>query len=614
VREALSAVGVASVQRGSQNVFATAEAEELERVLLAIAEPGREQLIGAALATELMGYSGDELYLLRTNEAAWEKAVEMFREAHREWRERGFIPMLRTFLHHYDVVYRLLQYTDGERRVTNLRHLAERLHCDADRQGMSGLLAWFAGKRKAPGFANLEELLRLESDENLVKILTIHVAKGLEFPLVFCPFLWDGKLWSKNDDVLAFHDPQTREAVVDFGSETIEQAREQARLEERAENMRLLYVALTRAKYRCCMIWGNIKDAEASAPAWLLKGAAAQIDPTNMRGDVERLQASSNGAIAVVDLPTGRDGHFQPGDPTSPVLAARVFTGSIDDTKRVTSFTGLAHGRALEAPDYDATPEREPLAEEITGRLDIFTFPRGAQAGKCLHAIFETVDFVALARDDLSRIVARELAAHGFESEWAGVVAEMVERVIATPLDENGTLQLNRVPRSKRLDELEFYYPLASLSHAGLKQILVASGFPDEIRDRIGELTFAPLQGYMRGFIDLVFEHDARYYLVDYKSNWLGSTIHAYQRDALERAMGREAYYLQYLVYCVALHRYLQLRVRGYSYDTHFGGVRYLFLRGMHPKAGASCGVYSDKPPHALIDALDRYLRTGGTT
>jgi exodeoxyribonuclease V beta subunit len=245
-----------------------------------------------------------------------------------------------------------------------------------------------------------------------------------------------------------------------------------------------------------------------------------------------------------------------------------------------------------------------------TGR-DIFAFPRGAQAGKCLHAIFEHVDFANLARPDLERVVGRELMAHGFENVWVQVVADMVERVVATPLDDSGALRLDRVPLAKRLDELEFYYPLSGLSHMGLKQILLKWGFPGDIRERIGELTFATMHGYMRGFIDIVFEHGGRYYLADYKSNWLGPTPDAYQPEALAKAMGRETYYLQYLVYCVALHRYLQLRVRGYSYDTHFGGIRYLFVRGMHPDSGVTRGVYADKPPRELIEALDGYLKTG---
>jgi exodeoxyribonuclease V beta subunit len=379
--------------------------------------------------------------------------------------------MLRNFLHRYGVVYRLLEYTDGERRVTNLRHLAERLHCDADKLGMGGLLAWFSAKRKAPGYANIEELLRLESDENLVKILTIHVAKGLEFPLVFCPFLWDGKLFSKDDEVLTFHDPETHAAVIDFGSETREQSREQAKAEERAENIRLLYVALTRAKYRCWMVWGKINEAETSAPAWLLhrgapkKNAAAQVQAlledasgvslADMRVDLDRLQRSSNGAIAVVDFPSAAVS-LAPAETSSPVLAARAFTGAIGDSKRVTSFTGLAHGRSLEAPDYDAA-DREAELEPIASGRDIFAFPRGAQAGKCLHAIFEHVDFTKLARPELELLVGKQLAAHGFESVWVQTIADMVERVAATALDEGGALRLDRVPLKKRLDELEFY-------------------------------------------------------------------------------------------------------------------------------------------------------------
>ena len=623
-REALAALGVACVQRGGASVFASREAEELERVLIAIAEPSREQLISAALATDMIGLSGDELYARQGDESRWEETVESFRAAHREWRERGFIPMFRNFVHRHEVLRRLLAYSDGERRVTNLLHLSELLHCDADIQGMSGLLAWLSAKRKAPANSNLEELLRLESDENLVKILTIHTAKGLEFPLVFCPFLWDGNLRSAKADVIRFHDDNG--AVLDLGSDALESHRDQAVLEERAEEMRLLYVALTRAKYRCWMVWGKINEAETSAPAWLLHrgerkpsaGARVQalledaspVSFANMRGDLERLERSSQGSIAVVEIPSADGIRFEPRDTAPPALAARAFTGVIGDTKRVTSFTGIAHGRSVEAPDYDAA-NRDAEPEPVVDGRDIFAFPRGAQAGKCLHAIFEHVDFTKLVRPELELVVSQQLAAHGFDGVWVPTIAGMVERVVATPLDAAGTLRLNRVPLSKRLDELEFYYPLSALSHAGLKQVLLAWGFPDDIRERIGELTFTTIHGYMRGFIDLVFEHEGRYYLADYKSNWLGPTITSYQADALGKAMAREAYYLQYLVYCVALHRYLRLRVRDYRYDTHFGGVRYLFVRGMRPESGAACGVYADKPAQGLIDALDRYLTTG---
>jgi exodeoxyribonuclease V beta subunit len=611
MRDALARCGVPSVQRGSESVFETPEAEELERVLLAIAEPGRESLVCGALTTEMMGRSGEALFEVRADESKWEDLVETFREAHRDWHELGFIRMLRAFLQRDRIMCRLLEYADGERRVTNLLHLTEHLHCESETRGVNGLVAWLAAKRAAPGSANEEELLRLESDENLVKILTVHVAKGLEFPLVFCPFVWDGILRSGKENPAAFHDAATaNRTVLDFGSARLDDAREQAKREERAENLRLFYVAATRAKYRCWMVWGFIKEAETAAPAWLLHSRGQPLEPAGMRKDLARLVKRAKGAIRVTELVPPEPVTFKPGGESDAPLVSREFEGDIRDTRRVTSFTGLAHGRTIEAPDYDAR-DRPLEPEAPIGGRDIFAFPRGAHAGKCLHAIFEHLDFATATRREMEHVVTRDLAAHGFDTQWTRAVADMVQAVIATPLDEGGPSRLADVPRTRRLDELEFYYPIRELSDRGVRDVLLQWGFPDEVRQRIGALTFATVQGYMRGFIDLVFEHGGRYYLADYKSNWLGPTREDYRRPQLEKAMGREAYYLQYLVYCVALHRYLGARVGGYRYDTHFGGVRYLFLRGMHPDLGPACGVYSDRPAEGLIRALDDYLRTG---
>ena len=621
VNAALAARGIASVQRGAHSVFCTPEGGELERVLAAVAEPGREALIGAALATEMMGMTGEALYVLQGDETRWEKTVESFREAHRTWHEHGFMHMLRAFLQRYGVIPRLLEYADGERRATNLLHLAELLHCEAGRQGMDAVLALLAAKRAQPSDAIEAELLRLESDENLVKLLTVHAAKGLEFPLVFCPYAWDGGLRSVKADVLAFHDPEQNYApVVDFGSDAIDAAREQAICEERAESLRHLYVALTRAKYRLWMAWGNVNDAASAAPAWLLhraprdESAQARAFGTaelprldRIRADLERVASGAGGAIGIAALPVAAETVSAEGLSVEKLSGARRFEGVIRDTRYVTSFTALAHGRVIEAPDYDAA-DREPLPESVSGR-DIYAFPRGAQAGRCVHAIFEHVDFARATRVELERVVQRELAAHGFDAVWLRALTAMVEAVVATPLDASG-MRLCDISRERRLDELEFYYPIAALNDRTLRRLLADAGLPDEIRERVESLTFTPTQGYMRGFIDLVFEHEGRYYLADYKSNWLGATPDAYDGAALATVMGREAYYLQYLVYCVALHRYLGSRLPGYRYESHFGGVRYLFVRGMQPASGAT-GVYADRPAASVIAALDEYLRSG---
>lgn len=627
-RDALRALGVASVERGVENVFATREAEELERVLMAIAEPGREPLVRAALTTDMMGFSGAALHEICADEARWEQMIESFREFHREWREHGFIGMARAYFQRFEVMTRLLEYADGERRATNVLHLAELLHREAGRHGIGGLMEWFSGKRKSPAPGNDEELLRLESDENLVKILTVHVAKGLEYPLVFCPFLWDGTLRSREASAIMFHDPaQEDKPVLDVGSEGLAAGRALAQREELAESLRLIYVALTRAKYRCWMVWGNIRDAGTSAPAWLLHRASDQdgaspskkedpaiiaipLSDAKIRADLDRLAKGAGGTIRVAPIPLGSGIRFEPPEATAPALSPRPFVAALRDAWRVTSFTGLTHAHAAETPDYDAA-DRWAEAEAAAGAQDIFAFPRGARTGKCLHAIFEQADFTNLSRARLETLVARELSSHGFGAHWVPVVADTVQRVVATPLDETGTLRLDRVPAAARFNELEFYYPIAGLSDVGLRALLLDWGFPEEIRERIGSLTFAPAHGFMKGFIDLIFEAGGRFYLADYKSNWLGATLDAYGQAGLARAMAREAYYLQYLIYCVALHRYLASRVPGYDYESRFGGVRYLFVRGMRPESGLACGVYADRPSAGLISALDDFLRTG---
>jgi exodeoxyribonuclease V beta subunit len=165
------------------------------------------------------------------------------------------------------------------------------------------------------------------------------------------------------------------------------------------------------------------------------------------------------------------------------------------------------------------------------------------------------------------------------------------------------------------MDELRFYYPIAHLEPRRLAALLAPHGHGGgAIRGRIEDLSFDPVQGFMTGSMDLVFEHDGRYYLADYKSNWLGGDPDAYRADRLSRVMGREAYDLQYLIYTVALHRYLGQRVVGYDYATHFGGVFYLFVRGMSPARGADCGVFRDRPSPSLVGARARYLAVGDGT
>ncbi|VAX10867.1 Exodeoxyribonuclease V beta chain [hydrothermal vent metagenome] len=619
----LRMLGIHSVQQSRENVFHSHEAVELERVLCAVAEPGRQSLVMAALATDMLAINGNAIDELMGDEQQLEQHLGFFQTQHQQWQEHGFMRMFRHLLAEGDIAKRLLSLVQGERRLTNLQHLGELLHQrDIDGQpGMDGLIKWLSRCRQTSGQGSEEAELRLESDENLVQIVTIHKSKGLQYPIVFCPFLWDGKLHSETAKSFSFHDDlHGLQPVLELGSETIEESRPQAVQEEFAEGIRLLYVALTRAQHRCYFVWGNLAGAGKSALAWLLHPAESvpqtaeafkQLDNEMLQQRLDEVVQQSAGGILVEPLPGG-DG--------MPILSmaakqladgVRHLTRGLNSTSRVTSFTALASGHSGELPDYDAQQPR-PAAERTAH--NIFGFPRGARAGCCLHAIFEQLDFAGCHRPGLEQLVHATLQAHGFAMEWMHVIADMVERVLATPLNAQG-LCLQNIGQKQRLIELEFYYPLAPVDGAGLRAILLNHGFVAEgnpIRNAMERLDFMAVSGFMKGFIDLVFEVDGRFYLVDYKSNWLGDEVEAYAPECLTKVIAREDYYLQYLFYTLALHRYLGQRLPDYDYDQHFGGVFYFFLRGMNQARGADYGVYQNLPKKGLIEALDKYLIADG--
>lgn len=627
VIQALQARGIACVQQSRDKVFASAEAAELERLLVAVLEPTREAALRAALTTAMLGIDGNQLMELSADEQAWQEWLERFQNYHQLWRERGFIRFFRSLLQQEEVHARLLAYVDGERRLTNLLHLGELLHAQvADTGvGMEGLVGWFAQQRREPGADEAAEL-RLESDERLVKVVTIHASKGLEYPIVFCPFLWDGPTRVSHTVPIAFHDPQQdHQAVLDYGSSSFTVGCELAEEEQLAEDLRLAYVALTRARHRCYVVWGKCNGLQSTGLGWLLHGRhieearplpglqtlLSKRTLAELQQDLQQLAAQQPAAIHVQPMPDVDAATIpEPVELPHP-LQARRFERELRHGWRVSSFSWLAGQVApgAERPDYDAelSPAEEPV--EASG---IFAFHRGGRPGICLHSIFEHWEFTDPNEKRLQQLVERKLRRYGFEPEWTETIATMVQDVLATPLDGQD-LRLGELSASRRIDELEFHYPLARLDGGALATLLREHGFLPEItqREHLGRLQFSLSEGFMKGFIDLVFEYQGRYYLADYKSNWLGATHADYRAERLAAVMGEQGYYLQYLIYSVALHRYLRQRLPDYDYEQHFGGVYYLFLRGMSPELGMRNGVFHDKPPATLVAALDRYLRSG---
>ncbi len=625
VKAALAARGIASVTYGQDSVYHSEEAAGMARVLAAVAEPTREALLRAALATEMLGRDAAALDALAEDGVEWEALLDRFVGYQRLAREHGFIRMWRSLLMDEGVAARVLALPNGERRMTNLQHLADLLHqtvgeTGADLESLARLLA--QARTRPIGEAEAQQL-RLESDEHLVQVLTLHAAKGLEFAVVYCPFLWDGRLRSTQEDWLRFHDERGRLAF-DLGSDRIEAHRLRAQHDELGENLRLVYVALTRAKHRCVVVWGAINEAETSALAWLLHGDGAAsgdriaalrerfraLSDGGLRAALLERGERCDGAIALCDLPEEAGLSVQAESPAAaPGFAARRFEGRIPAPWRVSSFSGLIAAQEREAPDYDALPHAvAPRSAEPAPPDTLFALPRGARIGTLIHQLFESIDFAW----PQGAPVRAKLAEFDVDARWAPVLGRMLADVVATPLDDAGALRLDRVDTARRLVELEFVFPVGEAQLHALRDALAplrAAG--SRLPESIGRLVLPPARGFIRGFVDLVFEFEGRYYIADYKSNWLGNRYEDYAPARLAAAMSESFYDLQYLLYTVALHRHLRLRLPGYDYERHFGGVYYLFVRGMQPALGCRSGVYAARPPGEMIEGLDRlFTRT----
>lgn len=638
IRDALTPLGIPCVMRSDMTIFATDEAREVCTLLQGLLNPGGEAGVRAALVTDILGRTGSDIATLLDNEAAWERCLEQFREYHQIWHDRGFMVMTRLLLEQHGVRGRLLRYSDGERRLTNLLHCFEVIHGKAHELGvgMEGLVTWFS-ERVSAREKKEEHEIRLETDEKAVKILTIHVSKGLEYPIVFCPYLWTGLI--ANDEVATFHEGPTM--VKDYGSDEFSRHQEWAEKEQLAESLRLLYVAVTRARYRCYLYGGKVTSSsdksrpETSPLAYLFHASPATRTAEDLVMQVasdfstltaealqEQLQecaADGDGSISVAPLPEDlAPGTWQPDQDRSAGFACRTFRGTVRNDWRVASFTSfVSHDpKTAELPDRDealrADEPARPGSDVPTEGMTIFTFPRGARAGIFMHAIFEELDFSAASESSIAKIVGKNLEVHGFDQAWQPCICAMVATVINASLPAPGAaFSLSDLKAGSWLPELEFFFPLKFVTSEKLRRLL--QGYSDEhqpvdLDAVLSSLQFKPVRGLVRGFMDMVFEHNGRYYLLDWKSNHLGYRVEDYNQEVMSHEMVRNRYPLQYLLYTVALNKYLSLRIENYNYEQHFGGVFYFFLRGVNLQEGDDYGIFRTTPPAGLVKTLTELL------
>ena len=719
VRKALRAQGIRSVYLSEdESVYASPVVPALLRWLQAAAEPASGRLLRAALGTTLCGLDALQLARLVHDELHWEERVAQFQRYREIWRSQGVLPMVRHMLQDFGVVPRLLAQ-GGERQLTDLLHLSELLQQASTRlEGEHALVRYLQEQRDAPEGERDARRQRLESDDARVRVVTVHKSKGLEYPLVFLPFFCAARPVGAKDALLRWHDADGQLRLVP-GRAADDEIVAAADAERLGEDLRKLYVALTRARHATWVGLGALEDLQRSAAGHLL-GLGDE------GGDGHRLFAAlqeqvgqwregiAPGVVAVEEASLPADGHgdggmaqaalWSPSErasgrgavgwKTPPMLpgqswprwwiasysalevedVATTLSASGSPSDRGVHETVAAHGGAervksvagegwepgrnvdeSDAPYGDSaltdTWAEQRAADAVWQRhlvqaaeasalvvdseqgagvpgSSVHDFVRGPQAGTFLHGLLEWAGrqgFATLAKDParLAEQVRWRLQRMPDWQPWQSLLTDWLVRLLTQPLplDAGGR---GRAPDSTPDMPVDAGYAPSdggsSFTLAGLRQYQVEMSFMLAVQDIdlpaldawVRQHTFSgaarppllpgQLNGMLKGFIDLVFEHDGRFYVLDYKSNWLGSSDEAYRGETMQAAVLAHRYELQYLFYLLALHRLLKVRLPDYDYDRHVGGALYLFLRG---SGAPSRGVFAARPPRAVIEALD---------
>lgn len=623
VRGELSARGVRSVYLSDKDsVFAAQEAHDVLTWLKACAEPDVERPLRAALACITLNLSLAELERLNQDELAWEARVMQFRHYRELWRKQGVLPMLRRLLHDFQLPQTLITRSDGERVLTNLLHLSELLQqAAAELDGEQALIRHLSEHLALSGQAGEEQILRLESDEQLVKVVTIHKSKGLEYPLVFLPFICSAKPVDGSRLPLHYHDATGKAQVtLKPTAELIVQADD----ERLAEDLRLLYVALTRAQHAC---WLGVTDLKRgnnnssvlhlSALGYLLGGGAPLAESAGLKRWLEDLQQDCP-ALSYGEMPEATVEHYHPPHNDATLLAPLIPKRKASENWWIASYSALRIGDSMsvgtdEAPESpqaqklfdDERLDPQAPREVVAGGADIHRFPRGPNPGTFLHGLLEWAGdegFTATPQA-VEDAIARRCNRRGWEG-WITALSDWLQHLLTSPLHiGGGQAPVVFEQLTQYRVEMEFWFASHKVDVLKLDELV-----RQYTHNGVARVAAEPvlLNGMFKGFIDLTFEHDGRYYVADYKSNWLGVDDAAYTEQAMEQSILDNRYDLQYVLYLLALHRQLKARLVDYDYDRHVGGALYLFLRGTR---APSQGVYFSRPPRELIERLDRLFQ-----
>lgn len=611
VQAALRKANLASVFLSNRdNLFSAHEAQDLYRVLDGIwhyQEPAR---LTAALSSALFGLSHQTLVdlLYHNDDALWDALMERVVLLRTMWLQRGCMTLI---LHLLEASFAASD-EQMERKLTNYLHLAEVLEREAAHQAHPDqLLIWLHRQISEPALA-AEQVQRLESDAHLIQLVTQHGSKGLEYPVVFVPFASDYRNPLKQGNTVPafyrYYNADQGGLALQLGQ--VQSVQQRVREEGDAEAMRLLYVAVTRAAHRCYLGVAPFDEHQHSPLAKAL-GLGESHDWAEA---IERISQTGQGHTGWLDVAASQPVQLAaPARQASAPLRLDTFDGDVTEAWRLYSFSALARRQqVVNQTRREQESVDEPLiATDPQATLATrFAFEKGASAGNLLHDILEHTDF---SQPDWEQHASQRLTLFGVSDEAdQQAVFAWLDDILQAPLDPSG-LCLADLPLSATLREAEFYFPLEQVSLPALNRFLIEHRQAQHADTLLPRFDASQLEGMMHGFIDLIFCHEGRYYVADYKSTHLGNRMSQYAPARLRHNNQAHLYDLQYLIYAAALHRYLQHQLPGYDPKQHFGGVYYLYLRGMHPDNQEHEGIFFTRPDAASLNQLSAIFGPGGS-
>jgi exodeoxyribonuclease V beta subunit len=599
IQQALTIRNVPCVVKSRLNIWETEEYLELLFILEAIAQYQNSFLLKTALATNLLGYSGDLINQIFIDDIGLEKEISKFWIYYQLWNTKGVFLAIKKVIDDFSIKQRLLSTTNGERILTNFLHTLEIFH-EAESEnhlGLHSLIKW-GWETKLQKFNENEKEIRLETDDQAVKIFTIHISKGLEFPVVFCPFSWKP---GKTKEVV-FH--QNDSIYLDLGSNQFDVNKAQSAQESMSEDIRLLYVALTRAKNLVYLFWGDIGKVSDSPLYNLLNLKDPQS--ASIPSQLQTLFSSPTGHISVKPFTDQEIKYFNNPMSDTGSYICRKYQNRLKYDWSLISYSSLHRSMIINQKDKEfdeAFITSDLILEEPKTP---FSLPKGAKIGTCLHEILEEVDFENSTQEIFNQKVSQKLIKYKIDSSWCETITKMLLDLMHVPLINKTSL--NQISLSQRIVELEFYFPFSKIDRSKLNQKLLSVAKNDVQKDLVqlfSLMDLSRLNGYMRGFIDMIFKFENKYYIIDWKSNYLGDQLSDYTAEKLKVYMLEHAYHLQYYIYLLALHKYLKYRISDYDFSQHLGGVYYTFLRGIGENH--QTGIYVDtlSDTKAFIERLD---------